>query len=251
MQILNLNQIQKRAITFFKKRYFNLYFKLNPKLINSKVFCISPWIQLHAQTNGYVGPCCMASMNEANYLSDLNDNPNLLDAWNSEKMRQLRLAMLKGEKSSICQNCYKYEELGNESERIKYNKDYVQYIDRVFKTDKTGGIEDEKVLLLDMRFSNKCNYKCRICDSSYSSLWYEDEQKLGKTPQLPSQKKMSISSDKEKFNDSYKEILSDVIKIHFAGGEPLIMEEHYQVLEDLIKINHSDVVLSYNTNFST
>lgn len=246
-----LSQTPKRTLNFFKKRYHQLVFKYHPKLSDSKVFCISPWIQLHAQTNGYVGPCCMASMNETNYLSDLNENPNLIDAWNSEKMRQLRLNMLKGEKSSICQNCYKYEELGNESERIKYNKDYIHYIDRVFKTDKTGSVGEEKVLLLDMRFSNKCNYKCRICDSSYSSLWYEDEQKLGKNPQLPSQKKMTISSDKEKFNDSYKEILSDVIKIHFAGGEPLIMEEHYQVLEDLIKINHSDVVLSYNTNFST
>jgi MoaA/NifB/PqqE/SkfB family radical SAM enzyme len=246
-----LSQTPKRALSFINKRYHQLVFKYHPKLSDSKVFCISPWIQLHAQTNGYVGPCCMASMNETNYLSDLNENPNLIDAWNSEKMRQLRLNMLKGEKSSICQNCYKYEELGNESERIKYNKDYIHYIDRVFKTDKTGSVGEEKVLLLDMRFSNKCNYKCRICDSSYSSLWYEDEQKLGKNPQLPSQKKMTISSDKEKFNDSYKEILSDVIKIHFAGGEPLIMEEHYQVLEDLIKINHSDVVLSYNTNFST
>jgi hypothetical protein len=135
-----LSQTPKRALSFINKRYHQLVFKYHPKLSDSKVFCISPWIQLHAQTNGYVGPCCMASMNEANYLSDLNDNPNLLDAWNSEKMRQLRLAMLKGEKSSICQNCYKYEELGNESERIKYNKDYVQYIDRVFKTDKTGSV---------------------------------------------------------------------------------------------------------------
>jgi organic radical activating enzyme len=250
-QIATLKQLVNRGWRFSKKQFYRLVFQLHPSTKNSKVFCMSPWIQLHAQTNGYVGPCCMASMNETNYLSDLNENPNLLDAWNSKKMKELRLSMLKGKESSICRNCYLYESMGNESERIKYNKDYVQYLGRVLKTDKTGSIEDEKVLLLDMRFSNKCNYKCRICDSSYSSLWYEDEQKLGKTPQLPSQKKMSISSDKEKFNDSYKEILSDVIKIHFAGGEPLIMDEHYQVLEDLIKINHSDVVLSYNTNFST
>jgi sulfatase maturation enzyme AslB (radical SAM superfamily) len=38
--------------------------------------------------------------------------------------------------------------------------------------------------------------------------------------------------------------------VHFAGGEPLIMAEHYQVLDLLIKHQRTDVPLSYNSNFT-
>lgn len=230
--------------------YFDYKFRNHPNINKSKVFCMSPWIQLHAQTNGFVGPCCMASMNESNKLSDLNDNPNLKEAWNSDKMRELRVNMLNGIKSSICDNCYKYEELGHESERMKYNRDYVDKSDRVFKMSKDGFVE-QPILLLDLRYSNKCNYKCRICDSSYSSLWYEDEQKLGKTPQLPSQKKMHLLLKQGDDISSMHDTLQNVIKIHFAGGEPLIMDEHYDVLKRLLEMHRNNVTLSYNTNFST
>ena len=42
-----------------------------------------------------------------------------------------------------------------------------------------------------------------------------------------------------------------VERIYFAGGEPLMMEEHYRILKRLIKMGRSEVVLIYNTNLST
>jgi sulfatase maturation enzyme AslB (radical SAM superfamily) len=41
-----------------------------------------------------------------------------------------------------------------------------------------------------------------------------------------------------------------VEEIYFAGGEPLIMDEHYMILEKLIEIGNLDVRLRYNTNLS-
>lgn len=245
-----MRHLYKRAMNFIKKKYYKYKFRNQSDLYESKVFCMAPWIQLHAQTNGFVGPCCMASMDSVSKLTDLNENPNLKEAWNCEKMRDLRTAMLKGERRSICDHCYKYEELGHESERHKYNRDYVDKIDRVFKMSDDGTVEDS-ILLLDLRFSNKCNYKCRICDSSYSSLWYEDEQKLGKVPRLPSQKKMNLSMNSQLSDKEMDDMLKNVIKIHFAGGEPLVMDEHYEVLKKLLDLGRNDVRLSYNTNFST
>jgi MoaA/NifB/PqqE/SkfB family radical SAM enzyme len=46
-------------------------------------------------------------------------------------------------------------------------------------------------------------------------------------------------------------MLSNVKRLHFAGGEPLFMDEHYASLQHLIDTGNTDVVLSYNTNFST
>ncbi|MCO5249555.1 MAG: twitch domain-containing radical SAM protein [Chitinophagales bacterium] len=240
----------KKLYKSIKKKLVEKAFDLDKRTKND-TFCMSPWVQLHAQTNGMVAPCCMASTNEETKLADLNDDPNLVNAWNSDKMKELRLNMLKGKKSSICENCYKYEALGNISERMKYNRDFKEHYKRVLRTQKDGSLPNDDVLILDMRFSNKCNYKCRICDSSYSSQWYDEEQKLGKKPLLPSAKKMIIAADKQSFDDSFYHSLRSIQKIHFAGGEPLVMDEHFQVLDYLIQKKMSHVHVSYNTNFSS
>jgi sulfatase maturation enzyme AslB (radical SAM superfamily) len=44
--------------------------------------------------------------------------------------------------------------------------------------------------------------------------------------------------------------LDYVEQIYFAGGEPLLMEEHYNILEELLKRGRTDVRLIYNTNFT-
>lgn len=224
----------------------------NNKLVSkSEVFCMAPWIQLHAQTNGKVAPCCMSSIHGGNELGDLRANPNLADAWNSDNMKQLRMNMLEGKKSSICTHCYDYEKVGKFSERNQYNRDYKRYIHRIDATLKDGTLKELNVPLIDIRFSNKCNYKCRICDSVYSSLWYEEEMKTGKIPGLPSTKEMKVSNNDEEFWMSFEEFLPHVKRLHFAGGEPLFMEEHYKTLEHLISIGNTDTILSYNSNFST
>jgi sulfatase maturation enzyme AslB (radical SAM superfamily) len=41
-----------------------------------------------------------------------------------------------------------------------------------------------------------------------------------------------------------------VEQIYFAGGEPLLMEEHYNILEELVRRGRFDVRLIYNTNFT-
>lgn len=222
-----------------------------PLIDRSDVFCMAPWIQIHAQTNGKISPCCMSSVHDGNEIGDLRQNPNLEDAWNSDNMKLLRLNMMKGKKSSICLNCYDYEKLGKFSEREKYNRDHKPYYPRVAGTEADGTVKELDVPLIDIRFSNKCNYKCRICDSTYSSLWHEEEQKLGKTNPEATGKEMRPAADGSVFWESYKKMLPTVKRLHFAGGEPLFMDEHYQTLEYLIEIGNTDVVLSYNTNFST
>lgn len=170
----------------------NYRFKSDQKenlLSRSKVFCMSPWIQLHAQTNGKVSPCCMSSVRDGNEIGDLKTNPDLSASWNSENMRKLRKNMLNNKKSSICSNCYVHEKYGKFSERMQYNQDFADYFSRIGNTLDNGTLLEESVPVIDIRFSNKCNYKCRICCSEYSSLWHEDELKLF---QLYPRKKQSL-----------------------------------------------------------
>lgn len=221
-------------------------------LKESQVFCMAPWIQLHAQTNGKVAPCCMSAVYDSNELGDLRVNPKLEDAWNSDNAKQLRLNMLNGKKSSICSHCYDYEKNGKQSERMTYNRDYVHEFHRVKKTGADGTYADVNIPLIDIRFSNKCNYKCRICDSAFSALWFDEEQKIDRPrrpPTIDTEKDIKAVADTSAFMSSYKTLLPNVQRLHFAGGEPLFMDEHYETLEYLIAIGRTNITLSYNTNF--
>jgi MoaA/NifB/PqqE/SkfB family radical SAM enzyme len=211
---------------------------------------MAPWIQLHAQTNGTIAPCCMSSIHGGNELGNLRENAQIEDAWNSKNMKTLRQNMLSGKQSSICTHCYNYEKVGKYSERQQYNRDFKMYFSRIKETADNGSLKTVDIPLLDVRFSNKCNYKCRICDSVYSSLWYDEEQKTGKKPGLPSSKEMKMVTDEEVFWASFRKLMPGVKRLHFAGGEPLFMDEHYRTLEHLIETGNTDVVLSYNSNFS-
>lgn len=55
---------------------------------------------------GRVVPCCNSYDNDT-FFADLNMNPNLLDAWNSDGYRRFRGFFLRGEsdKGTICENC--------------------------------------------------------------------------------------------------------------------------------------------------
>ena len=219
-------------------------------LVDSKVFCMAPWVQLHSQTNGKMAPCCIAAMYDGNEIGNLQIDSDLRNAWNSPNMKQLRRNMSEGKESTLCINCYNYEKHGKFSERMQYNQDFKQYYSRVVSMLRDGTVIDHKVPILDIRFSNKCNYKCRICNSSYSSMWYEEQLKMGELS-ADSPKEMKTAADEALFWESFKSLLPYAERIHFAGGEPLFMEEHYEVLEYLVSIEKTDVLLTYNTNFST
>jgi len=239
---------------YIDSRYWRIFYFLpgNKYLYHdSKRFCIAPWIQLHAQTNGKAAPCCMANMSNGNEIGDLNQDADLLNSWNSEKMKQLRKNMLQGKESEICSNCYNYEKHGKFSERMTYNRDFKRYAHRLIATEKDGYLPMTEIPLIDLRFTNKCNYKCRICSSEYSSLWHEEELKIGRLDNQEPIKELFLTNDAGPFSKSLEGQLKTVKRLHFAGGEPLFMDEHYQTLEKLIELGNFDVILSYNTNFST
>lgn len=46
------------------------------------------------------------------------------------------------------------------------------------------------------------------------------------------------------------DFIEEVEEVYFAGGEPLLMDEHYMILEKLIEVGNTDCRIRYNTNFS-
>lgn len=229
----------------------------------NKAFCMLPWVHLYVAPNGECKPCCLiqsshekkgdewvVSSNDKGVCGNTRNN-SIQEIRNGQNIKDLRLTMLQGEINPACNKCYELEEIGLHSMRMSANKDFGQHYEETIPHTQADGFVPEEYLKMryvDIRFSNICNFRCRSCGPQLSSRWHQDTKKL-----FPSYTKPAIlrpTSDKKELWDQIESILDEVEEIYFAGGEPLIMDEHYQILKILEDKKAFHVRLRYNTNFS-
>jgi len=213
------------------------------ELKNSNTFCIAPWLSVHTWPDGKTYPCCLWNSNEP--VGNINDQ-SLKEIWNNDTMKKTRVGMLTGEKINSCRRCYHLEESGDNSYRQRINKSHWDKIHYIDNTDSDGNLRSMNLHLWDIRISNFCNFKCRSCGLGLSSSWYSDTVALGNKVD----KALININDKASFMDMLEPHYSCVDEIYFAGGEPLIMPEHYQILDKLLELGRTDVNIRYSTNFS-
>jgi radical SAM protein with 4Fe4S-binding SPASM domain len=214
-------------------------------LIKSDTFCMMPWLHLHAFPDGRAYPCCFGL--DQYPVGDLNKS-SMEEVFNGKDMREMRLNMLSNKTSRQCGKCYDQEKSGFFSLRLSSNKHFGHNIGMIDNTQADGSA-DFVIKYWDIRFSNLCNFACRSCGTWFSSNWYEDHKKLtGKPPDHAKIMKVGRTAD-----DIWNQMLQQfdhVEQFYFAGGEPLIMEEHYKILKELDRRKMYHVRLIYNTNFS-
>jgi radical SAM protein with 4Fe4S-binding SPASM domain len=217
-------------------------------LTESKTFCMYPWIHLHAHPTGDAYPCCHAEMSEK--LGNCQQQ-SMKEIWSGDKMKQLRNDMLNERKSTSCVRCYEKEESGFVSGRQYANKYHGHHIKRVDETQEDGTYDNFKMTYWDIRFSNLCNLSCRSCGHIFSSSWYQDQKELA-GPDWAKENKPLIWAGRHETDilEQLMEHIDYVEHISFAGGEPLMMDEHYRILEELERRKRFDVALVYNTNFT-
>jgi len=214
-------------------------------LIESETFCMLPWMHLHAFPDGRAYPCCFAF--DKLHVGNVNEQ-SMEEVFNGDKMKQMRLNMLANKKSRECVKCYDQEDSGFFSLRLSSNKHFGHNISMTENT-KPDGTADFMIKYWDIRFSNLCNMACRSCGTWFSSNWYEDHKKLTGAP--PNHAKIMKAGRNS--NDIWDQLLKQfdhVEQFYFAGGEPIIMEEHLRILKELDKRKMYHVRLIYNTNFS-
>jgi organic radical activating enzyme len=210
-------------------------------LKDSKTFCIYPWIHLHAYPTGEAYPCCHAEMA---YPVGNCRHKTLEEIYYDAPMRELRNNMLNEKMNPACGRCYEQEESGFFSGRKSANKHHGHHIKR---------IEDGKFQMSywDIRFSNLCNLSCRSCGHIFSSSWYQDQAKLAGGRWAEQNTALNYAGRTS--TDMWEQLLPHldyVEQIYFAGGEPLMMAEHYNILDELERRGRFDVRLIYNTNFT-
>ena len=211
-------------------------------LTKSKTFCIYPWIHLHAYPTGEAYPCCHAEMG-VGQVGNCRKN-TLEEIWTDTPMQKLREDMLTETTNPTCGRCYEQEANGFFSGRKSANKHHGHHVKK---------LDDNpfEMTYWDIRFSNLCNLKCRSCGHIFSSQWYQDQAKLAGGDWKDRNTVLNYAGRTEL--DMWEQLephLDHVEQIYFAGGEPLLMEEHYRILEELVQRKLFHVRLIYNTNFT-
>ena len=125
------------------------------------------------------------------------------------------------------------------------NNSYGHHYKYVDETKEDGTFDRFNLVYWDFRLSNVCNFKCRMCGPGCSSAW---EQEMRKEFDI---KDPFPQIDMDMVRDNIEPLYDIVEECYFAGGEPMIMDHHYEILQELIKRGRTDVRIRYNTNFST
>jgi len=215
-------------------------------------FCVLPWVSLEASPIGTVRPCCLADdeIVDSNSIKFNLKSANFKDIQNSEYMYQLRQEFLAGNKPATCRKCWNEEKSGRTSKRM-------HTLDRL----KHMGISSEwtqdakPLMFLDLKLGNICNLKCRICGSWSSSQFATEE-----IAHLPSEEKKKSHAyamlkagawprENTQFWQQIDSVLNDIRYIEFTGGEPFMIQEHFEMLQGMVDrgIAHQ-VEIHYNTN---
>lgn len=214
-----------------------------------------PWISIETSPIGTARPCCLAreEIVDSNGVKfDLNKD-NLETIYHSEYMHNLRRQFRSGEKPETCKLCWDEEKAGRVSKRINSR---IRLKELYSQVDWDNDNPDQ-LWFLDLKLGNICNLKCRICGSWSSSKWAAEE--LDYMPK-GFDKKQHIAyqwlkqgawprNPDTNFWENLKQLLPNIKYLEFTGGEPFLIQEHFDLLKFAVEQGYSkNIDIHYNTN---
>lgn len=219
-------------------------------------------MHLASNSSGNLRLCCN-SMPGKNMILDDQGKPYRLDQsrgslgeiYNAEWIKSIRRSMMAGEKISICERCYTEEDAGVRSARQSSNSKYGALTEELLQKTQADGSVDFKPVYIDLRLGNLCNLKCRMCNPYASKKWIEDWNAIAGEQVLAGAERDRLATmdwfKSDQLVENLMSFLDSVKEIYFTGGEPLLINKHFELLEILIERGFAaQVALKYNTNIT-
>ncbi len=228
----------------------NIFHKARKSNVEYKTLCALPWVHLDILPDGKVLHCCLTQRYDA-FAGDINKQ-SIAEIWNSEYMKAIRSKMIQGEEPIECTTCYEKERISGTSLRISYNKTFESKLKEIPEiTRKDGRVDKLDLRHWHFQFNNLCNFKCRICGPDASSAWIPDAKKLGWLDNGASDRPTKIEKVGQLTSlDFFLKNIHTIEQISFAGGEPLMVDENWKILDYLDEHKRYDIRLSFNSNLS-
>jgi hypothetical protein len=231
----------------------------------NNTFCMAPW------THTYLSPqmerrlCCSSREDSTNFKQYIDSIPmdkgmkatgelnlqTLDQHWNSTYMKAVRLKLLAGEEIPQCAVC-NHKLLNEQVYRQHFNWLYKDKIDQAYESTDESGATTMKTESFDYRFSNLCNFSCRMCGDMLSSSWETENKKHGKGDydRYRIWGRKDIKEQLERFHDQqivkeFTEAVEEkrITELYWCGGEPL--------MKRIVELGYQGQVLArYNSNMS-
>ena len=207
--------------------------------------CPLLWNHMHVALSGVHSPCCHVKYYKENgSWQDQNwgkFDPDL--GILSEHHKQAREQMRRGERVSLCEVCYRREDLGNTSPRLDYLADSEN-------SDVDYDSEPTSIKTMDIKFNNTCNLGCRMCDPSSSSYLNKD------LSFIPQQDRINKEETFDQFDDADKKlamskmyIAKGLSEFKTTGGEPFLQKQFIELVDWCLANGYNkDLKMKLTTN---
>jgi MoaA/NifB/PqqE/SkfB family radical SAM enzyme len=199
--------------------------------------CSMPWTHTMIAQNGQVSPCCIYKGSMGSVTND-----SLHDIFHNQDYANLRQKFLSGEKVSACDRCWGLENHGVTSNRIRHM--------RLFKKDLlTKYLDNPEIISLDISPGNTCNFKCRICNPTSSSLF---AQEIHSVTGVRPVRSFNWAESDTKIMEEISSLTPSLANIDMYGGEPFIIKPLNKLVAQAAEQGHAKHIrLHYNSNGST
>lgn len=228
----------------------------------SPTFCVLPWIHRFTNIGGEVQVCCVSEEYNNNNIDDDGIPLNVLRVqdddilMNTHFMKNLRLEMMKGKWPRFCERCRVTEKDGGFSRRQFENATYFQFISRIINDTRPDGGIKVNIRTADYRLGNTCNLACRMCNPRSSSKWIKDWLQVEEIPFASTEAELDSFRrykyyENPKIWESFRRQIPTLRNLHFAGGEPLVVDQMVRALKMCVDEGYAENIwLSYNTNLT-
>ena len=214
------------------------------KLKQSKTFCMLPFMHIYGTAGGDIVPCC-----EAQEVPLNNPGETALESWNNENYKELRRALTNNERPERCEVCWHNEDSGIVSNRQQWEEDnWNEFADEIEVNDDYSVTNSPK--WIELKVSNFCNLKCIMCSTHSSYKRVKDLDIITKYQEKGHETRLLRPTTLFDSLNEWPELWEHVHTLQFTGGEPIINQEHYDLLDSIPQHLKHKIKLRYASNLS-
>lgn len=218
--------------------------------MNDDFYCPSPWTGGFFTHTEQKACCSHRSIKIPSPLKYLSGDYVIEDPQFGSYLSEVKQGIISGNLDEHCQRCKNQEAKGIRSLRQVF-VDQAKNLGIAEVRDPSAPSVPQAI---EVRLSNLCNFKCRMCFPMYSSLL---DKEVSENPQL----KKYFLQDEVDYGKvhSNQQLIDDIITmipnlkwINLTGGEPMILPEVMSLIDEIIRQGYeSDMALHITTNCST
>jgi sulfatase maturation enzyme AslB (radical SAM superfamily) len=168
-----------------------------------------------------------------------------------------RQQMLDGKKPSGCQYCWNIESLEGDHISDRHERNASIYTEERLGAIKANPLAPVNPEYIEISFGNECNFKCGYCHPKHSSAYYKEIKDFGPYTMVKNHRNdidyLKIYEEEtnpyvEAWWRWWPEVSKTLNILRITGGEPLLQQSTWRLLDDLYNNPKPNLELNINSN---